>query len=114
MEKMFFNMVDSMCEDCLVHTHIKDVWVINPDTKEWIIYYYPPTKYLWWNYDFFENIYKYLSMDIKDRDPITNWVKYVMNVEVGNCEPDKLPGDYDWSCDFTIDHVISGGELLIK
>jgi len=112
MEKMFFNMVDSLCEDCMFYTNKGDIWLINPKTKQWIISYYPPTNYAWWNYDFFETVYKYLSMTIKDRQPIVNWVQSRMNVEVGLCEPDMFPGEYDWSDDFNVDKVISGGEVF--
>jgi hypothetical protein len=112
MDKMFFNMVDSMCEDCMFYTNKGDIWLINPKTKQWIITYYPPTNYVWWNYDFFETIYKYLSMDIRDREPIANWVQSRLNVEVNLCEPDALPGDYDWSADFDPEKVISNGKVF--
>jgi hypothetical protein len=112
MGKMFVNMVDSMCEDCMFYTNKGDIWLINPKTKQWIITYYPPTNYVWWNYDFFETIYKYLSMDIRDREPIANWVQSRLNVEVNLCEPDALPGDYDWSDDFDPEKVISNGKVF--
>jgi hypothetical protein len=113
MEKMFFNMVDSMCEDTMVYKSKNgDIWVINPKTKEWIITYYPPTNYVWWNYDFFQTVYKFLSININDRDMIINWVQTKMNSEVGLCEPNRLPGQYDWSDNFNTDKVISDGEVF--
>ena len=112
MEKIFLKMVDSMCEDCMFYTNKGDIWLINPKTKQWIISYYPPTNYVWWNYDFFETIYKYLSMDIKDREPIRNWIQTRMNVRVNLCEPDTLPGDYDWSSDFKVEKVVSDGKVF--
>ena len=112
MEKIFLKMVDSMCEDCMFYTNKGDIWLINPKTKQWIISYYPPTNYVWWNYDFFETIYKYLSMDIKDREPIRNWIQTRMNVRVNLCEPDTLPGDYDWSDDFKVEKVVSDGKVF--
>jgi hypothetical protein len=114
MEKMFFKMVDSMCEDCMFYTNKGDIWLINPNTKEWIISYYPPTNYAWWNYDFFDNVYTYLSMDsFYYREPIKNWIQTRLNVEVGLCEPDMLPGVYDWSADFDPEKVISCGEVFL-
>jgi hypothetical protein len=112
MEKIFLKMVDSMCEDCMFYTNKGDIWLINPKTKQWVITYYPPTNYVWWNYDFFETIYKYLSMDIKDREPIRNWIQTRMNVDVDLCEPDMLPGDYDWSGDFKVEKVVSDGKVF--
>jgi len=112
MGKMFVNMVDSMCEDCMFYTNKGDIWLINPKTKQWVITYHPPTKYLWWNYNFFETVYKYLSMDIKDREPIANWIQSRLNVEVNLCEPDALPWDYDWSADFDPEKVISNGKVF--
>ena len=112
MEKIFLKMVDSMCEDCMFYTNKGDIWLINPKTKQWIISYYPPRNYVWWNYDFFETIYKYLSMDIKDREPIRNWIQTRMNVGVDLCEPDTLPGYYDWSADFKVEKVVSDGKVF--
>ena len=51
-------------------------------------------------------------MDIKDGQPIKNWIQSRMNLEVGLCEPDMLPGDYDWSDDFKVERVISDGEVF--
>jgi hypothetical protein len=112
MEKIFLKMVDSMCEDCMFYTNKGDIWLINPNTKEWVITYYPPTNYAWWNYDFFETVYTYLSMDIKDREPIRNWIQTRMKVGVDLCEPDMLPGDYDWSGDFKVEKVVSDGKVF--
>jgi hypothetical protein len=96
----------------MFYTNKRDIWLINPNTKEWVITYYPPTNYVWWNYDFFETVYKYLSMNIKDREPIRNWIQTRMNVGVELCEPDMLPGDYDWSGDFNPEKYILGGEVF--
>ena len=111
MEKMFFKMVDERCKDCMVYTHKDDMWLINPHTREWIISYFPKTKYAWWNYDFFETVYNFLCMDIdKEQQPIRNWIESRMNIEIGkNCEPDMLPGQYDWSGDFKTEDVILNG-----
>jgi hypothetical protein len=51
-------------------------------------------------------------MDIRDREPIANWVQSRLNVEVNLCEPDALPGDYDWSADFDPEKVISNGKVF--
>lgn len=113
MENMFFKAADLMCKDCIVYTHKEDVWLINPITKEWIVSYYPKTKYAWWNYDFFETIYKYLSLNIMERQPIKTWIESRMNIEIGkNCEPDMLPGQYDWSGDFEVKDVILNGKVF--
>jgi hypothetical protein len=96
----------------MFYTNKRDIWLINPNTKEWVITYYPPTNYVWWNYDFFQTVYKYLSMDIKDREPIRNWIQTKMNVYVDLCEPDMLPGDYDWSGDFKVEKVVSDGKVF--
>ena len=112
MEKLFFKMIDLMCEDCVIYTHKGYIWLLNPKTNHWFVSYYPPTNYAWWNYDFFESAYKYLSMDIKDGQPIKNWIQSRMNLEVGLCEPDMLPGDYDWSDDFKVERVIPDGEFF--
>ena len=53
-------------------------------------------------------------MDIKDRQPIIDWIQTKMNHEIGLCEPDKLPGKYDWSCDFDVDHIVSKGQPLTE
>lgn len=113
METAFFKMINSMSKDCLVYTHYNNLWLINPNTKEWVISYYVKTKYVWWNYDFFKPIYLCLSMDMDNVRPIRNWVKSRMNVHIGeNCEPDKFPFLYDWSADFSVDEVLIDGKVL--
>jgi hypothetical protein len=113
MEKMFFKMVDEMCKDYLYYVHKGYLWFINPNTGEWVVSYYYETKYPWWNFYFFNNIYNFLSMDINDRQPIRNWIESRLKVEIGlNCEPDRLPGSYDWSGDFEAEDVLSEGKVF--
>jgi hypothetical protein len=112
MEKIFFKMMNELSKDCMVYAHKDNIWLINPNNREWIISYYPETKYAWWNYEFFKNVYYIISMDIEDIQPIRNWVESRLNVEVGkNCQPDRLPGDYDWSGDFDVEDVILNGKV---
>ena len=106
-------MMDSMCKDYIIYAYKEDIWLINPITKEWIASYYPKTKYAWWRYDFFETVYKYFSMDIMERQPIKNWIETRMSVEIGkNCEPDRFPGEYNWSSDFNFQEVIEKGKII--
>ena len=108
-------MMNELSKDCVVYTYKDDIWLINPNTKEWIVSYYSKTKYTWWNYRFFENVYNFISMDIKDRQPIRYWIELYINVEIGKCcEPDMLPGDYDWSSDFGVDDVILNGKVFLE
>ena len=59
-------MMNELSKDCGVYAYKDDIWLINPNTKEWIVSYYSKTKYAWWNYEFFKNVYNFISMDIKD------------------------------------------------
>lgn len=112
---MFFKMVDEMSKDYILYTHKDTIWLINSNTREWIISYYPKTKYAWWNYDFFKTVYKFLSMEMKERQPIRDWIELRMMVEVGeNCEPDRIPSDYNWSSDFDVEEVINKGKVVVN
>lgn len=106
-------MTDTMTKNFYLYEYKERIWLVNPKTKEWVITYYSKTKYVFWCYDFFKTIFMCLSMDMKQRQPIKNWVQYRMKLEVGdNVEPDKFPYDYDWSSDFNIDEVIIHGVYL--
>ena len=114
MNNLFNKMVDLMCEDAIVYkTKNGDLWLINPKTKKWIVTYYPPKNYAWWNFDFFDTVYTYLSMNIfENKEQIKKWIENRFNVEVNLCEADYLPGEYDWTDDFDTNKVITYGEVF--
>jgi hypothetical protein len=113
-EKIFLKMMNQLSKDYVSYYYKEHIWLINPNTREWIISYYFKTKYAFWKYEFFKNAYYIISMDIEDIQPIKNWIELHLNVEVGNhCVPDMLPGDYDWSSDFNVDDVMLNGKVFL-
>jgi hypothetical protein len=58
-----------------MYTYKDSIWIIFTDEKKWVI---ELTKEgtLWYNYYFFKNLFKYVSMDdIEYQDYITKWVE---------------------------------------
>lgn len=117
MEKsQIFKTIDYLCDDCNVYYCDDGLWVINPETKEWVIHIGSSRlDYLWFNYRIFHNVFNnYLSFDIiKNSLPIKEWTIDRLNLNIGeHFYPDMLPTDYDWSNDFTPENVICQGVVI--
>jgi hypothetical protein len=116
MKKVVFNLIDSEVKDCLLYGFVDGVWIINPDTKEWIIHIGPSSRldYLWFNYEKFKSLFKYVSLDIfKDKYYIKDWAEDRLKLKIGsNYHPDITPGDYNWSDDFKPEKVIESGVVV--
>jgi hypothetical protein len=115
MDKIVKSLLDKSTEGFFKYRYKNDLWYIDPETKTWAITYYEPTKYLWYNYQFFTEKMRLISMELpKDSTHIKNWVELKFGVEVGeNVWPDLLPGDYDWKADFKVEDVLSDSETCL-
>jgi len=115
MDKIINQLIDSQIKNCLVYKFRHDIWLINPIDKNWVVCVYPPTKYLWYNYDFFKSMFNYVSLNIPtDSYYIKNWVQEKFGVEIGdNVHPDIIPGDYDWRKDFNVENILSNEETFL-
>lgn len=84
-------------------------WLIFKDKKEWVVSV-SDGGYLWYNYSFFNNLFKYLSLDLMDNSVhIKNWVINYLGVKVAShYYSDYLPDEYDWRNQFNVDEVLEG------
>lgn len=69
-----------------VYHHKGSIWLIFTDKKEWVVEV-DKNNDLWYNYYFFENLFKYLSMKVMDnKNYITEWVEDILRNGVRNTE----------------------------
>ena len=75
MKKIIYKLINNAIEGVDVYLHNGSFWLIFTDRKEWVIELDKNGK-LWYNYYFFENIFKYISLDvIENQHYITEWVE---------------------------------------
>ena len=73
--KLINKMIDKAVLGCDKYVHNHSTWLIFTDEKKWVI---ELTKdgTLWYNYDFFKNLFKVLSLDVvENQHYITKWVE---------------------------------------
>jgi hypothetical protein len=73
--KLINKMIDKAIIGCDKYVHNNSTWLIFTDDKKWVI---ELTKdgTLWYNYDFFKNLFKVLSLDVvENQNYITKWVE---------------------------------------
>jgi hypothetical protein len=115
MKKAVFTLIDIQVEDCLLYEHDDGLWIINPDTKKWVIHVASPRfDYLWFNYFTFKSLFKNISLNVlKDKEYIKEWVDEKLKVKIGpNYHPDLTPDGYDWSNEFKPEKVIEFGKVI--
>lgn len=116
MKKIVFKILDDQLNHYVLLKYDGYYWVINLDTQMWVLNI-SNSGYVWYNYDFFHNLFKYVSLNvIEDSDYIKNWINSRLKIITSeNCHPDKHPYDYDWSHEFdekSISNVIKYGKFI--
>ena len=127
MEKIINRLIDEAVVDVDKYVNNNSTWLIFTESKQWVI---ELTKdgTLWYNYNFFKNLFVYMSMDVvENQHYITKWVednvingvketcchdmKLTKSVEkiIKNTYSDILPKEYDWSDQFDVKEVIETG-----
>jgi hypothetical protein len=74
---IILTLIDDFSEgfDIYINQESKSVWGIFTDEKRWV-FELTKDKTLWYNYNFFNNIFKYLSLDVvENQHYITKWVE---------------------------------------
>jgi hypothetical protein len=115
MKKIVFKVIDTQVKDCLLYVYDDGLWIINPETKEWVIHVGASRlDYLWYNYEVFTPLFRYISLDsIEDKDYIQDWAEEKLKVKIGpNYHPDITPSEYDWSDEFKPEKVIESGKVI--
>lgn len=77
-------LIEYNCDGVDKYIHNNSTWLIFTDDKKWVI---ELTKdgTLWYNYNFFKDVFKYLSLDVvENQHYITKWVENTIINEVRN------------------------------
>ena len=84
MKDILFDMFDENTKDAEIYEYNNSLWMIIPETKEWV-FWIDSNLYLWYKYNFFNKIYKYVSLDVIDNEHyITEWVEDIIKKGVRN------------------------------
>jgi hypothetical protein len=74
-KKVLFHLINTKTKGVDIYHHDGSMWLIFTNEKRWVI---ELTKKgtLWYNFDFFQNCFKYLSLDVvENQHYITEWVE---------------------------------------
>jgi hypothetical protein len=82
MEKIINLLIKEFIEGVDTYTHNGSTWLIYTESKQWVIEL-TKEKTLWYNYNFFKEIFEYTSMDVvENQHHITKWVEDTIINEV--------------------------------
>lgn len=76
MQKLVNKIINESVKDADIYkTDGGSTWLIFTDNKQWVIEL-TESKTLWYNYNFFKNLFNYLSLDVvENQHYITKWVE---------------------------------------
>ena len=75
MEKIIHSLISNWIKGVDIYTHNGSTWLIFTDSKKWVIEL-TESKTLWYNYNFFKQIFEFTSLDVVDNQHyITKWVE---------------------------------------
>jgi len=84
-------LIEYNCDGVDKYIHNNNTWLIFTDDKKWVI---ELTKdgTLWYNYNFFKDVFKYLSLDVvENQHYITKWVEDTVINGVKRIQPESDP-----------------------
>ena len=76
--EIILEIIDDSTQGVDVYHNNGSMWLIFTDSKKWVI---ELTKEgtLWYNYHFFKDCYKYLSLDVDENEHyVTEWVESII------------------------------------
>lgn len=106
MKEHIFKLIDKYIQNYELYETDVSYWLINPNTREWAI---ELTKdgHLWYEYYFFEKIYRLFSLDVVDNQHyITEWVEDTLQNGVRHTSLDFFN---DWH---DVEDVLQNGVIL--
>jgi hypothetical protein len=104
MEKIIQTLINSWTKGVDTYTHNGSTWLIFTDNKQWVIEL-TERKTLWYNYNFFKQIFEFTSLDVVDNQQyITKWVEDNIINKVGYTE-------IGWHQCNNIDEVLENGSI---
>jgi hypothetical protein len=72
---LVFKLINRALEGAHLYENKGSIWLIFTDEKKWVIELTKEGS-LWYNYSFFDGIFKYLSLDVvENQHYITEWVE---------------------------------------
>lgn len=75
MQKLVNKIINESVKDADIYQSNGSTWIIFTDNKQWVIEL-TENKTLWYNYNFFKNLFNYLSLDVvENQHYITKWVE---------------------------------------
>ena len=75
MEKIIHSLISNWIKGVDTYTHNGSTWLIFTDSKKWVVEL-TESKTLWYNYNFFKQIFEFTSLDVVDNQHyITKWVE---------------------------------------
>ena len=75
MEKIIYSLINNWTKGVDTYTRNDSTWLIFTDNKQWVIEL-TESKILWYNYNFFNQIFEFTSLDVLDNQHyITKWVE---------------------------------------
>lgn len=75
MQKLVNKIINESVKDADIYYSNGSTWIIFTDNKQWVIEL-TENKTLWYNYNFFKNLFNYLSLDVvENQHYITKWVE---------------------------------------
>jgi hypothetical protein len=105
MEKIIQTLINSWTKGVDTYTHNGSTWLIFTDNKQWVIEL-TESKTLWYNYNFFKQIFEFTSLDVVDNQQyITKWVEE--NVINGV----RYTGSPDWNRDKVAEDALKNGSI---
>ena len=108
---MINDVIDKYLKKYSVYHYDGWYWVINPNTKEWVVNV-ADSGYTFFCRDFWITFSKFYPSEDLTKD-IHNWSSHKLGVPIGkHCHPDYIPHEYNWKDEFderVIDEVILNG-----
>ena len=75
MDKVVNKLIDESVKGVDTYSHNGSTWLIFTESKQWVIEL-TESKTLWYNYNFFNGMFSYVSMDVVENEHyITKWVE---------------------------------------
>ena len=86
MKETIFKIFDTFTEGVDTYYHNGSMWLIFTDEQKWVIEL-AQDGILWYNYYFFQNCFKYVSLDVvENQHYITEWVETIIQNGVKRTE----------------------------
>ena len=73
LKNLLFGIINKLSKDADVYHHNGSLWLIHTVDRKWIVEF-TRERTLWFNYNFFRSAFKFVSLDINDKNEyVTEW-----------------------------------------